>query len=183
MGQRGDRLRARGGFGVGAGRAGRVPVAVRAPARAARRPVWTARIESWLEARVGRTRWYPGRPLLITKNDYGLDLYNGDAGVVVARRRGRSRRRSSGAERPVAPSRLNTVETMYAMTVHKSQGSQFGTAACAAAADSQILTRELLYTAVTRADRHLILVGTEQTIRDAIGRPVARASGLGRRLA
>ena len=48
---------------------------------------------------------------------------------------------------------------------------------------SQILTRELLYTAVTRADRHLILAGTEETIREAIGRPVARASGLGRRLA
>ena len=146
--------------------------------------VWTARIEAWLEARVGRSRWYPGRPLLITKNDYGLDLYNGDAGVVVTTAAGKVAAAFERRERPVAPSRLNAVETMYAMTVHKSQGSQFGTAAVLLPPpSSQILTRELLYTAVTRADRHLILVGTEQTIREAIGRPVARASGLGRRLA
>ena len=69
------------------------------------------------------------------------------------------------------------------MTVHKSQGSQFGTAAVLLPAPtSQILTRELLYTAVTRAREHLILAGTEETIRAAVGRPVARASGLGRRL-
>src|SRR4051794_23469580 len=146
--------------------------------------VWTARIEAWLEARVGRTRWYPGRPLLITKNDYGLDLYNGDAGVVVVTPAGKVAAAFERRERPVAPSRLSAVETMYAMTVHKSQGSQFGTAAVLLPPPtSQILTRELLYTAVTRADEHLILAGTEETIRAAIARPVARASGLGRRLA
>ena len=70
------------------------------------------------------------------------------------------------------------------MTVHKSQGSQFGTAAVVLPPpSSQILTRELLYTAVTRADRHLIVAGTEEAIRAAVARPVARASGLGRRLA
>ena len=69
------------------------------------------------------------------------------------------------------------------MTVHKSQGSQFGTAAVLLPApSSQILTRELLYTAVTRAREHLILAGTEETIRAAIARPVARASGLAGRL-
>jgi exodeoxyribonuclease V alpha subunit len=146
--------------------------------------VWTARIEAWLEGRVGRARWYPGRPLLVTKNDYGLDLYNGDAGVVVNTGAGKVAAAFERRPRPVAPSRLNAVETMYAMTVHKSQGSQFGTAAVLLPPpQSQILTRELLYTAVTRADRHLILAGTEETIRAAIDRPVARASGLGRRLA
>jgi exodeoxyribonuclease V alpha subunit len=146
--------------------------------------VWTARIEAWLGDRVGRARWYPGRPLLVTKNDYGLDLYNGDAGVVVTTGFGKVAAAFERRPRPVAPSRLNAVETMYAMTVHKSQGSQFGTAAVLLPPpQSQILTRELLYTAVTRADRHLILAGTEETIRAAIDRPVARASGLGRRLA
>jgi exodeoxyribonuclease V alpha subunit len=146
--------------------------------------VWTARIEGWLGDRVGRARWYPGRPLLVTKNDYGLDLYNGDAGVVVNTGAGKVAAAFERRPRPVAPSRLNAVETMYAMTVHKSQGSQFGTAAVLLPPpQSQILTRELLYTAVTRADRQLILAGTEETIRAAIDRPVARASGLGRRLA
>ena len=79
------------------------------------------------------------------------------------------------------PARLGAVDTVYAMTVHKSQGSQFGTAAVLLpAASSQVLTRELLYTAVTRAQSRLILAGTEETIRAAVARPVARASGLGR---
>ncbi|MBE2316598.1 exodeoxyribonuclease V subunit alpha [Solirubrobacter sp. CPCC 204708] len=148
---------------------------------------WTARIESWLGSAIGRGRWYVGRPLLVTKNDYGLDLYNGDAGVIVTS--GTGGKVAAAFERrgePVlfAPSRLNAIETVYAMTVHKSQGSQFGTAAVLLpAATSPILTRELLYTAVTRANRHLILAGTEETIRAAVARPVARASGLGRRLA
>ena len=82
-----------------------------------------------------------------------------------------------------SPARLGAVETVYAMTVHKSQGSQFGTAAVLLPPPaSRILTRELLYTAVTRARERLILVGTEETLRAAVSRPVARASGLRRRL-
>ena len=83
----------------------------------------------------------------------------------------------------VAPSRLEAVQTAYAMTIHKSQGSQFGTAAVLLPPpESRILTRELLYTAVTRAQKRLILVGTEDSIRAAVERPVARASGLRGRL-
>ena len=69
------------------------------------------------------------------------------------------------------------------MTIHKSQGSQFDTAAVLLpAVDSRILTRELLYTAVTRARERLVVVGAEKTVREAVARPVARASGLRGRL-
>ena len=113
---------------------------------------WTARVERWL-AQAGLAadgEWYPGRPLLVTENDYGLGLYNGDTGVVVAAGDGRL---SAAFERGrFSPARLGAVDTVYAMTVHKSQGSQFDTAAVLLPdADSPILTRELLYTAVTRA--------------------------------
>jgi len=83
----------------------------------------------------------------------------------------------------VGPGRLDAVETVYAMTIHKSQGSQFGTAAVVLPPPSSpILTRELLYTAVTRAQRRLIVAGTEQAVRAAVERPAARASGLRARL-
>ena len=83
----------------------------------------------------------------------------------------------------VRPNQLGAVETVYAMTVHKSQGSQFATAAVLLPPpSSRILTRELLYTAVTRASRHLIVVGTEAAVRAAVARPAARASGLRERL-
>jgi exodeoxyribonuclease V alpha subunit len=150
---------------------------------------WMERIERWLSAEIGgletEGRWYPGRPLLVTENDYGLRLYNGDTGVVVATGGGAVtaafERRGEVVE--YSPARLGAVETVHAMTVHKSQGSQFGTAAVLLPdAGSQILTRELLYTAVTRAERALIVVGPEDAVRAAVGRPVARASGLGWRL-
>ena len=129
--------------------------------------------------------WYTGRPLLVTQNDYALRLANGDTGVVVRTDTGRVtaafERRGELLE--LTPARLGAVETVYAMTIHKAQGSQFDTAAVLLPeATSQILTRELLYTAVTRARTRLILVGTEETVRAAVARPVARASGLGWRL-
>ena len=84
-----------------------------------------------------------------------------------------------GTVLPVSTARLAAVDTVYAMTVHKSQGSQFEVVAfMLPSADSRILTRELLYTAVTRARERLILVGTEDLIRAAIERPITRASGL-----
>jgi exodeoxyribonuclease V alpha subunit len=148
---------------------------------------WTSRIQGWLAPHIEdiEQRDYVGRPLLVTENDYELGLYNGDTGVIV----------DGGGERPAAaferggevlrfsPLRLGAVDTAYAMTIHKSQGSQFDTAAVLLpAASSRILTRELLYTAVTRARRQLILVGTEEAVRRAVARPVARASGLRERL-
>jgi exodeoxyribonuclease V alpha subunit len=151
---------------------------------------WTDRIERWLAAEIegfgAEGQWYVGRPLLVTENDYGLRLYNGDTGVVVAAASGRV---SAAFERrgeivEFSPSRLAAIDTVYAMTVHKAQGSQFDTAAVLLPdPTSQILTRELLYTAVTRARRQLILAATEEAIRAAVARPVARASGLRWRLA
>ena len=121
----------------------------------------------------------------MTENDYGLRLYNGDTGVVIATESGRVsaafERRGEVVE--FSPSRLAAVDTVYAMTIHKSQGSQFTAAAVLLPdATSPILTQELLYTAVTRARERLILAGTEEAIRSAGSRPVARASGLRWRL-
>jgi exodeoxyribonuclease V alpha subunit len=147
--------------------------------------VWMQRVEDWLRAEVEGFltggEWYVGRPLIVTENDYGLRLYNGDTGVVVEA--GDSRLVAAfergGGVAEVSPTRLAAVDTVYAMTVHKSQGSQFHTVAfMVPAAGSRLLTRELLYTAVTRAQERLILVGAEESIRAAVARPISRASGL-----
>ena len=149
---------------------------------------WMPRIETWLAGELpgfGAEPWYVGRPLLVTENDHAIRLYNGDTGVVVTSASGRP---TAAFERQgelvyFSPTRLAAVETVYAMTVHKSQGSQFATAAVLLPDPaSPILTRELLYTAVTRAQTHLILAGTEEAVRAAVDRPIARASGLRRRL-
>ena len=146
---------------------------------------WTAQVERWLGlagAGAGSAGWYAGRPLLVTENDYGLGLYNGDSGVVVAHGgaggvRAVFERRGELLE--LTPQRLASVDTVYAMTVHKAQGSQFDQVAVLLPdPTSPILTRELLYTAITRARRRLILVGTEETVRRAVERPITRASGL-----
>jgi exodeoxyribonuclease V alpha subunit len=146
---------------------------------------WMGHVERWLAAAVPGYgvdgAWYVGRPLLVTANDHGLRLYNGDAGVVVAAGQGRVRAvfERSGGLLELAPSRLASVATVHAMTVHKSQGSQFTQVAVVLpGAASPLLTRELLYTAVTRAQERLVIVGPEASIRAAITRPIARASGL-----
>jgi exodeoxyribonuclease V alpha subunit len=150
---------------------------------------WSARQQAWLAEEIDDLdldgRDYVGRPLLVTENDYELGLYNGDTGVIV--RTGENHAMAmferAGELVSFSPLRLGAVETVYAMTIHKSQGSQFDTAAVLLPdARSPILTRELLYTAVTRARLRLILVGSEATVRAAVGRPVTRASGLRERL-
>jgi exodeoxyribonuclease V alpha subunit len=151
---------------------------------------WTTRMEDWLANEIpgfsAQERFYVGRPLLVTENDYELGLHNGDTGVVVRTDEDRvvAVFERGGESIAFSPSRLGAVETVYAMTIHKSQGSQFDAAAVILPdPDSRILTRELLYTAATRARRRLILAGSEEAVRAAVGRPVARASGLGWRLA
>lgn len=148
---------------------------------------WRTRIESWLHESVEgylSHGWYAGRPLLVTENDHALGLFNGDAGVVVdvddVLRCAFERR---GEILLVSPGRLSAVETLHAMTIHKSQGSQFGEVVVVLPDEtSPILTRELLYTAVTRAERAVTVVGTEAAVRAAVDRPVQRASGLRDRL-
>ena len=150
---------------------------------------WMTAVENWLAGAVddfgAGGRWYVGRPLMVTQNDYALRLYNGDTGVVVAA--GSDRVRAvfdrGGELLAVSPSRLAAVDSVHAMTVHKSQGSQLDAVAVVLPpAESPLLTRELLYTAITRAKRQLTIVGTAASLQAAITRPIARASGLRDRL-
>ena len=125
--------------------------------------------------------WYRGRPVLVTRNDPLLNLYNGDVGVTVQDASGRLRVwfQIGDALRSFSPSQLPSHETAYAMTVHKSQGSEFDAATVILPRDdSPLLTREMLYTAVTRVRHSLRLVGTTGAVTRAIERPSNRQSGL-----
>ncbi|MFT4265050.1 MAG: ATP-binding domain-containing protein, partial [Nocardioides sp.] len=151
---------------------------------------WNRRVERWLADELGVAylpEWYAGRPLLITANDYGLELFNGDTGVVVADPEGRDELRvviSGTRPTTYAPSRLAEVETLHAMTVHKSQGSQSReVTVLLPPADSPLLTRELFYTAVTRAQERVTVVGSVEAVRAAIEHRAQRATGLVGRLA
>ncbi|MFY0406375.1 exodeoxyribonuclease V subunit alpha [Solicola sp. PLA-1-18] len=145
---------------------------------------WTGQVEQWLaEALPGYARdgyWYVGRPLIVTSNDYQLRLYNGDTGVVVEHE-GRvvSAFRRDGGFVLVPTSRLSDVRTVHASSVHSSQGGQFEQVTLVLPTpDSPLLTRELLYTAVTRAQKHVRVIGTPDAVATAVERPIVRASGL-----
>lgn len=130
----------------------------------------------------GNDPQYDGRPILVTTNDYQLDLFNGDVGVVHRDDDGILRAYfpdGQGGLRSFAASRLPPHESVYAMTVHKSQGSEFTEIGLLLPPQlSLVLTRELLYTAVTRAKERVTLFGTAKVIRESIDRRVDRASGL-----
>ena len=145
-----------------------------------------------LEARLGLTtrpevgsEFYRGRPLAMTGNDYELELYNGDVGVVMEepRARGRGGRAAflspEGEPRWVSTLRLASAETVFAMSVHKSQGSEFNEVMVVLPTeDSLFLTRELLYTAVSRARERVTLVTSRDVLAQAVARRVERSSGL-----
>ncbi|MEP7091258.1 MAG: exodeoxyribonuclease V subunit alpha [Nocardioidaceae bacterium] len=145
---------------------------------------WSDLAEGWLRTAIsGYTaggRWYVGRPLLVTSNDYQLRLFNGDTGVVVeAGDRPRAAFLRSGVVDLFAPSRLSDVQTVHAMTVHRSQGSQFDRVTLVLPpAESPLLTRELLYTGLTRAKDHVRIIGSRDALATACRRPIVRASGL-----
>ncbi len=149
---------------------------------------WSDEVERWLTATVpgyaADGEFYLGRPLLATGNDYELQLFNGDTGAVVdVPGRGPTAvfGRGAGTPLPLAPSRLSGMQTMHAMTVHRSQGSQFARVSLLLPPDSSpLLTRELFYTAVTRASEFVRVVGSEAAVRAAVTRPILRASGLRR---
>ncbi len=131
-----------------------------------------------------RAGWYPGRPVMVVRNDYNLHLYNGDIGITVAdpERPGRLLvcfLSADGAMRRLAPARLPPHETVYAMTVHKSQGSEFDQVLLVLPdEDNPLLTRELVYTGITRARAGFRLRGPAGLLTLAVGRRLARASGL-----
>ncbi|WP_295531879.1 exodeoxyribonuclease V subunit alpha [uncultured Pseudacidovorax sp.] len=155
--------------------------------------------EGWIAATQG---WYAGRPVLVTRNDPALGLMNGDVGLTLqlparfdditgrpvaeagtALRVAFAAADGSGGVRWTLPARLQAVETVFAMTVHKSQGSEFEhTALLLPPTSSPVLTRELVYTGITRARRWFTLAAPagrgRRVLEAAIGRQVLRASGL-----
>lgn len=129
--------------------------------------------------------WYAGRPIMITKNDPSLFLFNGDIGVAMPDSDGRLKVwfDQQGEIRSVLPSRLPEHETVYAMTVHKSQGSEFDKVIfLLPPQETPLLCRELLYTGITRARKTLSLYATKQGINIATERKTKRAGGLAIRL-
>ncbi len=146
---------------------------------------WAAQVEAWVEEATGHhatdSPWVAGRPLLVTTNDAEVGLYNGDTGVLVAEPSGGVVAVFGDPRAPlrVRTHRLPPVETVHAMTVHRAQGSQFDRVTLVLPpATSPLLTRELLYTAVTRAQSFVRVVGSEDAVRTAVTSPVHRASGL-----
>jgi exodeoxyribonuclease V alpha subunit len=149
---------------------------------------WIPRVERWLGTRVvqrgGGIGWQVGAPVLATHNDHQLRIYNGDVGVVVDTDDGpRVAFPHADGPRLLPPGRLEGLEPVHAMTIHKSQGSQFRHAVVVLPGESsRILSRELFYTGVTRAQRQVTVVGSEAAVRAAVTRVVRRASGLRDRL-
>ena len=133
-----------------------------------------------------RSAWFAGRPVMVLRNDPGLKLFNGDIGITLPGADGALQVYFPSAEggfRAVAPLRLPPHQTAFAMTVHKSQGSEFAEVLVLLPAQrSRVLSRELLYTAVTRARNRVWLAGGAPVLVAAIGSNTRRSSGLQARL-
>lgn len=134
---------------------------------------------------------YAGRPVLVTVNDYQLGLFNGDVGIVLRDRESAELfayfASAEGDVKMVRPSRLPQHETVFAMTIHKSQGSEFDHVAVVLPQDPtgnelRILTRELVYTAITRARARVELFATPEVLAGAVTQRTERSSGLAQRL-
>jgi exodeoxyribonuclease V alpha subunit len=133
---------------------------------------------------LGQSAWYAGRPVMVTRNDYALELMNGDIGLCLPGPDGLLRvafPAVDGGVRWVMPSRLDSVETVFAMTVHKSQGSEFAHVLLVMPAlESPVLTRELVYTGLTRAKKRLTLWAPQLGVLwNGCARRVLRSGGLG----
>ncbi len=127
----------------------------------------------------------PGVPLLVTENRYDLGLMNGDVGVAVQGERGPIVAfATAGGVRALAAARLPAVEPVFAMTIHKSQGSQFANALLVLpAAVTPLLTRELVYTGITRASGSVAIVGRREVLLAGLRRRVERSGRLAERIA
>lgn len=129
-------------------------------------------------------QWYNGRPIMMQRNNYSLGLMNGDIGITLFdANSGKLRvvfQLADGSLKWVLPSRLSDIETVFAMTVHKSQGSEFSHCCLVLPPDnSPILSRELLYTGITRAKKQFtLLCGNSEILAQTITKRVSRSSGL-----
>jgi exodeoxyribonuclease V alpha subunit len=146
-------------------------------------------------ASIEHNRWYVGRPVMISRNDYELNLFNGDIGIamMVAGNDGRQELRvcfvaadsstkpdaSLSNVRQLLPTRLPDHETAFAMTVHKSQGSEFSDVALVLPENhSPVISRELIYTAITRGKQSFSLYSNDEVLAAGVNSQIERASGL-----
>ena len=130
-------------------------------------------------------RWYPGRPVMITRNDRSLRLYNGDVGIALIDEQTQQLKvwfDQGGELVSYSTSRLPQHETVFAMTVHKSQGSEFNEVTLVLAEDAKVISRELVYTGITRAKKYCSLYGSLKIIAASINKPTVRMSGLAARI-
>ncbi|MDR1806806.1 MAG: exodeoxyribonuclease V subunit alpha [Propionibacteriaceae bacterium] len=150
---------------------------------------WHRAVAAWLaQALPGYGHggpWHPGLPVQVTRNDEVLGVFNGDTGVVVpVRGRPRVALATAAGLRLLGPAELDGLEPIHATTIHKAQGSQFeAVSVIVPEPTAALLTRELLYTAVTRAKTQVRLIGTRAAVAHAVTHPALRASGLAQQLA
>lgn len=152
----------------------------------------SARPISEMQSSAEKSRWYPGRPVMISRNDYELNLFNGDIGIAMEVDTGAGKEKelrvcfiasdpeASGVQvRQLLPTRLPQHETAFAMTVHKSQGSEFDDVGLVLPENySPVISRELIYTAITRAKKTFSLYTKQEVLQRGIQSRVERASGL-----
>jgi exodeoxyribonuclease V alpha subunit len=134
-----------------------------------------------------RSAWYPGRPVMVLRNDYVLNVFNGDIAIVLPTADGDLMAylpQADGGVRSIGPGRLPEHDDAFASTVHKAQGSEFDEVLLMLPSrESRVVARELLYTGVTRARERLVIVSGEPILRQGVASGVRRDSGMTARLA
>ncbi len=149
------------------------------------------RVSTWVRSHVGITlaagaQWFAGRPVIVTRNDYALGVFNGDIGIAMPAEDGGLRvwfRAADTSLRAISPAALPTHDTAFALTVHKSQGSEFDRAALVLPSEpGRVLSRELVYTAITRARSRVDVIGGANVFAQAVITPTRRDSGLAARI-
>jgi exodeoxyribonuclease V alpha subunit len=132
----------------------------------------------------GATSWYPGRPVMVLQNNPALHLYNGDIGICLPGKEQNGNlmvffQRPDGTVKKYLPARMPPCETVFAMTIHKSQGSEFDEVLIVLPETiNPVLSKELLYTAITRTKRQIKLIAAESVFAEAINRKMGRVTGL-----